>query len=529
MENRDYSGRGWLLVFAVIIGVAALSFIPSAKVFGLTTEEVDILADLRPFNQDEAAAVPVDYVADFELLESELAAVEAEAQDSTQLAAPASLRWIAVEDVAPERQLLLSEQVKPVKSKHFVPIEDYDTAQITRFDNFIDKLIDGQDVRVAFLGDSFIEGDIITVDLREELQNLFGGRGVGFVPCAIPFDIYRTSVRRNVSGWTAYSLMNTGVIPASYRDKFFMSGYLAAGHRGSVARWDVTDVKPHLDSCSRARVLITSRDTSNIEITINDTLKHNFGVAGADYVRELYVEAPVKSLKMRVLSGNVLCHGASLEGGRGITVDNMSIRGNSGYTIFGSGVAVNRQIDNLWGYDLVVLEYGLNGMQPGQRDYSRYQGKLEDMIKYVKRSFPNAAILIVGVSDRWIKGDGGWKSMNSVQIMTPFQRKAAKNQGVAFWEMGKVILSHGGIGAFVRNGWAAGDHIHINFKGGERVAKPLANAIRQRAYERLVEREGKIRDLVHPIEMLPEDLTKLRGEVEMKAVVVPFLPEESEE
>ena len=107
MENRDYSGRGWLLVLAIVIGVAALSFVPSTKVFGLTTEEVDILSDLRPFNQDEAAAVPVDYVADFEHLESELAAVEQ--ADSMQTTEPASLRWIAVEDVAPERRLLLSE------------------------------------------------------------------------------------------------------------------------------------------------------------------------------------------------------------------------------------------------------------------------------------------------------------------------------------------------------------------------------------------------------------------------------------
>ena len=111
MENRDYSGRGWLLVLAVILGVAALSFIPSTKVFGLTTEKVDILADLRAIEVDEAVAVPVDYVADFEHLESELAAVEAEA-DSLQKAAPASLRWIAVEEQIPERRILLSDDVK---------------------------------------------------------------------------------------------------------------------------------------------------------------------------------------------------------------------------------------------------------------------------------------------------------------------------------------------------------------------------------------------------------------------------------
>lgn len=522
-QNRDFYNRGWWLLVAVILCVSAMSLVPSVKVFGLTTERVDILSALRPFD-DESSAVEVEYVADFEHLESELAQLEAEEQDSLSTEPEASLRWIVEQSVAPEREILLSERVKPTASSHFVPIEDYDTAQITRYDRFIGKLIDGQDVRVAFLGDSYVEGDILTVDLREKLQSIFGGRGVGFVPCAIPFEILRTSVRRNVSGWTAYSLMNSGSIPANYRDKFFLSGYLAAGHRGSTARWESTDVKPHLDSCTRARVFITSRDTSNIRLTINDTLSHTFGLSGADYVRELYVEAPIKSLKMTVESGNVLCYGASLEGGRGVTIDNMSIRGNSGYSIFGSGVAVNRQMDRLVGYDLVVLEFGLNAMQPGQRDFSKYESKLRDMIAYVKRSFPDAAILVLGVSDRCVKGEGGWRSMNSVEIMTPFQRRAAEASGVTFWEMGKVVMSYGGIKEFVRNGWAAGDYIHLNFKGGARIAEALADAMCQSAYDMLVEREGRVIDMVYPLELSPKDVYPLRREPELDVTIPLIMP-----
>ena len=195
-QNRDFYNRGWWLLVAVILCVSAMSLVPSVKVFGLTTERVDILSALRPFD-DESSAVEVEYVADFEHLESELAQLEAEEQDSLAAEPEASLRWIVEQSVAPEREILLSERVKPTPSSHFVPIEDYDTAQITRYDRFIGKLIDGQDVRVAFLGDSYVEGDILTVDLREKLQSIFGGRGVGFVPCAIPFEILRTSVCRD--------------------------------------------------------------------------------------------------------------------------------------------------------------------------------------------------------------------------------------------------------------------------------------------------------------------------------------------
>ncbi|MEZ4850537.1 MAG: hypothetical protein R3B93_18375 [Bacteroidia bacterium] len=36
--------------------------------------------------------------------------------------------------------------------------------------------------RIAYFGDSMIEGDLITQSLRNDLQELLGGQGVGFVP-----------------------------------------------------------------------------------------------------------------------------------------------------------------------------------------------------------------------------------------------------------------------------------------------------------------------------------------------------------
>jgi hypothetical protein len=114
MENKDYSLRSWLLLLSVIIGVAALSLVPATNVFGLETEEVDILADLRP-EDDTKAAVPVDYVADFEQLESQLATVETLKADSLIEKNPARLEWIAYEESTPQREMLRSDMIKPAR------------------------------------------------------------------------------------------------------------------------------------------------------------------------------------------------------------------------------------------------------------------------------------------------------------------------------------------------------------------------------------------------------------------------------
>ena len=61
-------------------------------------------------------------------------------------------------------------------------------------------------VRIAFMGDSFIEGDIMVADFRNAMQQKFGGRGVGFVPIASSVSQYRPTVEHHFGGWNTFFL-----------------------------------------------------------------------------------------------------------------------------------------------------------------------------------------------------------------------------------------------------------------------------------------------------------------------------------
>ena len=55
------------------------------------------------------------------------------------------------------------------------PIEDFSDSG--RIRAFCDTLLNAPRlVRIAFLGDSFVEGDILTADLRERLQSAYSAR-----------------------------------------------------------------------------------------------------------------------------------------------------------------------------------------------------------------------------------------------------------------------------------------------------------------------------------------------------------------
>ena len=525
MRERDYTPRFVWLTLVVIVAMLGLGLVPQFELFGMHFSKVDILSELRADDNEV-----VEYEADIERLEQELAAL----QQSDSLAVVDSLpelpsvryEWI-VEELSdttvvrvPSLLGFLPHRPSSAKLRHFadecsVAIEDFDTVEVSRFDKFIDKLATGEKVRIAFMGDSFVEGDILTSDLREQLQSVFGGRGVGFVACDIPFATVRRTVKRASSGWSAYSVMKPKSAPQDVADKFFVSGYVAKGSEGATTRWTVTDAFEHLDSCTRARVLLYSRDTSLLKVTLNDTITNEIEVAGYDHMREIYVEAEeIKALEVRVAKGDVICYGATIEGGEGVTIDNFSVRSNNGHAIFGTGAAINREIDEMLGYDVVVLQYGLNIMQKEQRRYTNYRNQLCDMIAYAERCFPDAAILVLGVSDRWVKNEesGRYEPIGSVDALTSYQRAAADSTNVAFWNTSKAMAALGGMPAFVSKGWAAKDYTHINFMGGKQIAKQLAYAIiapvceRVETLERLAMRQAPMQIPVEPESMHSVDL-----------------------
>ena len=171
--------RVWMLLAAAVATVAV------TKSFGLKVNGDALHGVERErfeawygsvMNDMASDEVIEEYVADFDRLEEHLDDVT-ENRDTLPIH-----RWVVegVKTQKPKRIAL--DRLSLDNANSVVPIEVYTPDSVaTGFDNFINKLIYGEEVRIAFLGDSFVEGDILTSDLREALQAKFGGRGVGFV------------------------------------------------------------------------------------------------------------------------------------------------------------------------------------------------------------------------------------------------------------------------------------------------------------------------------------------------------------
>ncbi len=475
---RDYTLRAAFGAITVIVVLIAVGAIPEQSFGGVDLRRIDIFSQLRSDEQQiKTPSEPEELKLDIADFEVDMANVVLEATK-------------ARESMAQREEVVKIERVEP-RPKEVVPSPDgeigvdiYECDSLDRdpFERFYKRLLSpNSTTRIAVLGDSFIEGDILTADLRESMQSLYGGIGAGFVPFDSPHTKYRSTIRSESDGWNTCNIMKSKELPADLSPYWYVSGWLSQPSVGARAHWEMTKVRRGASRASVARLLFVSRDSCELSVAINgaDTQRHSF--CGSVGVQQLICECDsLGSLDLTVESGaaGFVGYGAIFEGASGVVVDNYAIRSNNGQAVLWSDPATNVQIDALTGgYDLVILQYGLNILQRGVVDYSRYGAQVEKIVAYVKECFPSAAIVVMGVSQRSMRLDGRYLPLEEARDLSSYQRAAAVSARVAFWDTYEAMEQMGGMSQFVANKWASKDYTHINFAGGRELGRALAAAV----------------------------------------------------
>lgn len=533
-SGKDYAVRGWLLMTATLVVLIVVSFIPPIEAGGVSLRRASVISDLIDMDApaaDDLLLAEQEAEINAEEFEVDLELVAEQVKQTTATASPTgeatSASWSGIFEEQPSGGEEHMSQADSLPSLEELPMADFSEIlpadsliiRVEKFygdetnalDRFYDKLLAGKEsVRIAFMGDSFVEGDILTADLRELLQDTFSGGGVGYAPIASPFTGFRQTIKTSSKGWTPYNIMQRKSTPEPYVGDYFVSGWVAKASDGATTRWEMTEKRRHLNECRRARLLFICREDATVSVRLDDGEERTFSFDARDEVRQIVVESEhISSLEMKVLNGaaGFTGIGTEFDDVKGVAVDNLSVRSNNGQAMFWSNAAVNAQINTMRGYDLVVLQYGLNIMQADRSNYSFYAEQVDKMIQYVKSCFPEAAVLVMGVSDRSQKNESGIVPMTSAKDLTKWQRTSAERCGVAFWDTYAAMQQLGGMSTFVANGWAGKDYTHINYAGGARIARELYYALLKGAEEycaALRERIERTQPLIsEPIELEP--------------------------
>lgn len=366
-------------------------------------------------------------------------------------------------------------------SFHSIPIEDFtpNHAALARFYAKLEMMRDGtlgRGVHIAFLGDSFIEGDILVADLRSGLQKEYGGGGVGFVPVATEVDQYRSTVRMKNSGWKAYSILY------NRQQKYALSGmtFEAAVQNPTI---EVASTKYYPNILRNTTVSVISEGKSQYDVTFvtKDTvIATQVTLDGEVHMSRTPVAVDSTGGNFTLKFGNaqgMKVLGLTIERPGGICVDNYSLRGNSGTILQSLSTDECVALNSVRPYDLIILQYGLNVASDSTKAYGWYSVQMQKALARLKQCFPTADFLILGVSDRAHNTGAGLQTMPAVLSLMSAQRDCAKKSGVAFWNTYEAMGGRNSMVKWVKWNWAAQDYTHIGFKGGRRLAGKLLEAL----------------------------------------------------
>ncbi len=367
-------------------------------------------------------------------------------------------------------------------------LEDFSPNK-TAAQNFFQALrkVKKEPVRIAFYGDSFIEGDVLCGSFRDTLQGIYGGRGVGFAPLASDVTQYRVSIQHTYSNWKTYSLVG------KYKDEVPSLGI--SGYAYIPLEENEVIYKPGRKQAIRKfddiRVFYRNTGLTSMNYWINDTSAFSLPLPVSDSLQVIKLpEQSSKSIKLQFTNpDSVVLYGISFEDSQGLYVDNFAMRGNSGMSLQGLSTHLLKQFNQYQDYSLILLQYGLNLVtEKDSMEYNAYKSKMVIVINRLKEIFPKSSIVLIGISDRAGNINGKIQTIPAILRMRDTQREIARKSQIAFWDLYTAMGGENTMIKYVaaQPPLASKDYTHLNFRGGQKIAKKLADALlyEQTRYEK---------------------------------------------
>ncbi len=462
-DNRtEKKGHPFLIIGLAVVFLFILSLMPWSKWTGDAISDFNLLSDIFP----SAAPDTTEYDEISPEIDPELLAIakEESTQTSDTIAGDTAVRVVVA--AAPPRQ------------QGDMIIEDYtpDRSGLSHMKAALARR-NSRPVRIGVIGDSYIEGDIFTQDIRRMLQEQYGGCGVGYVPAFSETAGFRRSVHHKASGWTEHDIRK------SKTTKFTIAGQHFTGSNDATFTFTGNSKQPLLAGWATSRVLFIAPAEGTIAIS-NDSEERSFNIKAApDSVQ--CIELPGRtsrfSLKSSVPGLTVL--GAWLEDINGVVLDNMSLRGDSGTSHRRVSGDLTSQLRQYVDYDLIIMEYGINALSEKQTEYSAYRKVMTRVARHLKSCYPNADIVLLGIGDRGVKKNGQIQSIPTAPAMVAAQRDAARDAGVLFWDTREAMGGEGAVISWRQQKLVNGDYIHLNSNGGARLAEEFVASLNRKLSE----------------------------------------------
>ncbi len=489
MVDNKINGPVLLIGLTLIFIIILSHFLNGITIFGYTVKSVDLFSDVKPdslislnsnqFKQKEIFRIPDS--------KNSIAINSVHDQNFNSSPITASVSYGLISHILNNDNSIESNpefvsqaqvsQVQGVPNTN-VQIE----GNVDQMKYFFEALKNSKNshVRIAHYGDSGVEGDAITADIRKTMQREFGGKGVGYLSITSQDITFRITTKHSFSdNWKTVSVLtaNPQNLPLG------ISGFVSVPQGSSWVSYETTAWDSQLKYFSTARLFYSNAKNSSIRYSFNNGPEQSAGLKTGNDIKEITLSAPggsASNIKISsTMADQAYFYGVSLEAGNGVYVDNFPWRGNTGLGFLNVSESSFKQFDRLMNYKLFILMFGGNEASFSSQDNTWYANQMVKVINNLKAAFPQSSFLLITVADKSVKKGSKFVTDPNIPLLIKVQQGIAARTGIAYWNLFEAMGGTNAMESWVKANppLALMDYTHSTWQGYTRIGQMIAKAI----------------------------------------------------
>lgn len=335
----------------------------------------------------------------------------------------------------------------------------------------------GRTIRILHYGDSQIEMDRISSRLRSYMQSTFGGSGPGMmsVRTIIPSPVFSISAPGNLTHLSSFGDSTCVRSKGNYGPMMQCFRLAGGGLNVSVRTSSGRHVDPRTANITSVRLVFNNMGDS-FQASLNGT---DYSTQERGVASYLWTMDTVHRFKVNI-NGNADLYCLLADGGPGVAVDNIPMRGCSGqqFTLVNAEklTAAYQQMD----VGMIILQFGGNSVPylRSGKSISTYCKAIGKQIDHLHQCCPGAAIVFVGPSDMSVRDGAGMKSYPVLPELIDSLAATAISHNAAYWSIFHAMGGMNSMAEWHRQGLAGADYIHFSQRGADLMGDRMAEAFK---------------------------------------------------
>ena len=329
---------------------------------------------------------------------------------------------------------------------------------------------------VAHFGDSHVQPDFSTTEMRRILQEIGGDGGRGMVfPYSIAKSYSHSDYKSSFTGsWESANSMHT--VP---KIPLGVSGFVSKT-QDSAASFTIAITRPLPIGPKTIKLICDNPNNAyTIKLILNNKLMRGTAIKPNVITFQSPVSFDTLSVeisKVKFANEPFQVYGLVLESGTpGVICHNLGV-GGARFDAILQQKLFKSQIGIL-NPDLFILDWGTNDIIAGNAIPTGLRENINATIDLIRQQFPNAAIMLTSVQDMNRRG----RNITSAKTFSVFIREIALEKQCLFYDWFRVSGGARKMKKWVAAQYAGKDNIHLTVKGyrlkGQLMGQAILNSL----------------------------------------------------